>query len=1121
MSGYDGASGAGAVDVHAETLSRTKVKAGVSQGADKSAGIAAAVNYVDQNDKAEAELAGDIKSKGDVKVSAETKRPWQSNLEGFGENLADDLATIFDPNNGFELSYLTDSWTQTGGAGEKVSGAAALNIMEYNHTAKATVKKDTKVDIDNGNLDVSAKNDIHTVNFSGDIKAPIGDQPGSLDFWEDIGGSPFSGGGKAALGGAALTVHQKNTAEATVEDGVTVTKAKDVSVTAENKGSNLSMAAAGGKGQTVAIDGTVNVNRFENTTKATVGKATINADGDVSVSAEDNSKTINIGGAIAVSEQAGIGATVAYNHIDRQTEASLQGKVTSTKDVSVTAKNTGAIYAMSAAGGVTMDSTEANGAGSTGLKAQEGEDSQSTSSIGELAEKLLNAGKSDKDKKEIQKSDSALDTIAGKDASMGENVGTSKGGFATAANVSVNRITDTAKAYTKGNMVTADALAIRSGNDSKITTGAGAIALGLSQNSSAIAGSFMYNAITDKNEAYAEDAVLTLQGSEKEDASLTVEADNAAKITNIAASGSGAAKGSAIAGQISLNWVDNETDAHVKGGRLTADEAATIAAKDRGTIDSYTGAVAISAGNNGAAVGASIAANLIEGETTSSLEDTTVNSGGALSVTADETSQIQSIVAAFSASGNWIHTKTDAHISNDNTMKTGALSVLAKNGSNATLGVGSAAVGGNSAGASIGVMVNQSEVAATLTGDKDKNHTITADGITVQADNAYNGAASDTDDKTARTVAVGFAGGTSQFAGSGSVMVNVIDQKTDATIGKGKYDAGRKAAQVGATSTAKLFGLAGGASLKNASSVTVNADSKEHLPSVAAPLAGGAGTFAGAGAAGAHSVSTDTKAYLGQSEVTEAGDVSATAKDETELKTVAGSGAASGNTGVGLTAAVEVVNKKASAIVGDDVKVTGSSLTVKAENTSSSVTSAAGLGAGGTAGLAGAASETFMKQETDAHVGKNAKVTVKKGAEILADSKFTQGAAAGSVGAAGTVGMGLTNSTVSFTGDTAAYADENAVIDGGEKVNISATQLTKVDYGTVAGAVGGTASLSGTVGVNALKTTTKAYAAASSRRRQQTQKGSRSRPAMRQRSKVTMAACPSAFPVEARVQPSA
>ena len=1113
--GYDEVSGAGAVDVHAETLSRTKVKAGVSQGADKSAGIAAAVNYVDQNDKAEAELSGDIKSKGNVDVSAETKRPWQSGLEEFGKDLAGDLKTIFDPNNGFELSYLTDSWTQTGGAGEKVSGAAALNIMEYNHTAKATVKKDTKVEIESGDLDVSAKNDIHTVNFSGDIKAPIGDQPGSLDFWEDIGGSPFSGGGKAALGGAALTVHQKNTAEANVEDGVTVTKAENVSVTAENKGSNLSIAAAGGKGQTVAIDGTVNVNRFENTTKATIGKATISSDGDVAVNAEDNTKDINIGGAIAVSEQAGIGATIAYNHIDRSTEAALLGTVSSAKDVSITAKNTGALYAMSAAGGVTMQSSGTNGAGSSGLHAQEGGTGSGTSSIGDLAGTLLNAGKSEKDKKSIDSGDSALTNVANQDASMGENVGAAKGGFAAAANVSVNRITDTAKAYTQGSTITADALAIRSGNDSKITTGAGAIALGLSQNSQAIAGSFMYNAITDKNEAYAEDATLKLTGSEKDDTSLTVEADNAAKITNIAASGSGAAKGSAVAGQISLNWVDNTTDAHVKGGSLKADKATTISAKDQGTIDSYTGAVAVSGGR--AAVGASIAANLIEGETTSSLEDTTVNSGGALSVTADETSQIQSIVAAgagsgklaaaFAASGNWIHTKTDAHISNANDMKTGALSVLAKNGSNATLGVGSAAAGGNSAGASIAVMVNQSAVNASLTGDAKKEKTITADGITVEAKNAYNGAADKDDSKAkAKTVAVGFAGGTSQFAGSGSVTVNVIDQKADATIGKGSYDAGGKDVNVHAANTAQLFGLAGGASLSagsgvgaavdvqtykgytyagladgasltKASAVQVNAESAEHMTSIAATLAGGAGSFAGAGAAGAHSIATDTKAYIGnQAEVEGTGAISVTASDETKLKTMAGSGAASGNTGVGLTAAVEVVDKKVEASVGDGATVKGDALTVQAENTSESVTEAVGLGAGGTVGLAGAASETFVTHKTDAHVGKGAQVSVANGAEILAESNFAQGAAAGSVGAAGTVGVGISNATVSMNAVTKAYADDGAVISGGKKVKIAADHTSHLTYATIAGGVGGTVGVSGSVGVNVLTTETKAYA---------------------------------------------
>lgn len=276
-------------------------------------------------------------------------------------------------------------------------------------------------------------------------------------------------------------------------------------------------------------------------------------------------------------------------------------------------------------------------------------------------------------------------------------------------------------------------------------------------------------------------------------------------------------------------------------------------------------------------------------------------------------------------------------------------------------------------------------------------------------------------------------------------------------------------------------GLADGASLTNASSAHVNAESAEHMTSIAATGAGGAGSFAGAGAAGAHSIATDTKAYIGQqSEVTEAGVVSVTAKDETKLNTVAGSGAASGNTGVGLTAAVEVVDKKVSASVGDGANVTGDTLTVKADNTSSSVTAAAGLGAAGTAGLAGAASETFVTHKTDAHVGKNTQVSAVNGVDILAHSNFTQGAAAGSVGGGGTVGMDLTNSTVSFTGDTAAYADEKAVINGGKKVNISASQLTNVDYSTVAGAVGGTASLSGTVGVNVLKTTTKAYAAGSS-----------------------------------------
>ena len=992
-------------------------------------------------------------------------------------------------------------------------------------------KADASVEISNAtiqgqNVAISAETKVSGKVGSADAYKTGAEEDGILGLLHETFGEQ--------VGSLASVVKTGADSRVTVKDSK-LTAAEDLTISSKAE-SEIGSETGG------ALGVGINVGIADVSSKVEIqGKSVLTAEKDLAISAEGSNAidlqrqgsvedlpiAIDLGWAEAKTDASVTVAKDATLKAKENVDVSAKAE----RNLSVEVENSSGDGTLGLAVGITMESSTVNGAGSSGLHAQEGASGSGTSSIGDLAGTLLNAGKSEKDKKSIDSGDSALTKVASQDASMGENVGKAKGGFAAAANVSVNRITDAAKAYTQGNAVTADALTIRSGNDSQITTGAGAIALGLSQNSSAIAGSFMYNAITDKNEAYAEDAALKLTGREKDDTSLTVEADNAAKITNIAASGSGAAKGSAVAGQISLNWVDNTTDAHVKGGSLKADKATTISAKDQGTIDSYTGAVAVSGGGNGAAVGASIAANLIKGDTKSYLENSEVagtaegEKAGKLSVTADETSEIQSIVAAgagsgklaaaFSASGNWIHTTTDAHISNANDMKTGALSVLAKNGSNATIGVGSAAIGGNSAGASIGVMVNQSVVSASLTGDEAKEKTITADGITVKADNAYNGDASESDQtaktaKTAKTVAVGFAGGTSQFAGSGSVTVNVINQTTDATIGKGKYDAGQKAAQVAATSTAKLFclaggvslsagsglgaavdvqtykghtyaGLADGASLTNASSAHVNAESAEHMTSIAATGAGGAGSFAGAGAAGAHSIATDTKAYIGQqSEVTEAGVVSVTAKDETKLNTVAGSGAASGNTGVGLTAAVEVVDKKVSASVGDGANVTGDTLTVKADNTSSSVTAAAGLGAAGTAGLAGAASETFVTHTTDAHVGKNTQVSAVNGVDILAHSYFTQGAAAGSVGGGGTVGMDLTNSTVSFTGDTAAYADEKAVINGGKKVNISASQLTNVDYSTVAGAVGGTASLSGTVGVNVLKTTTKAYAAGSS-----------------------------------------
>lgn len=1155
------AAGAKSLTVDALTLSRSHAVVGSYQNdttskdetTKKDNTITAAISYLEQRNHATAFISGDTKTSGDTTVHAKTVIPWQTSWQS--TDPVDQFLNVFfnsiDTNP--VLPDLVDSWTQAAGNGDNVNGAASVSIVNYDNNAKAYIgKKDdtqtTTPAVDAaGNVNVTGETDITTVNFTGTIQSFLSAAP--LNLWKlgfkDIfnrNSWTMDDASKAGVGGAALSVHQKNNAEAYIDDGAVVTAKGSADASAKARALNVAMAAAGGPAKSVAVDATVGVNRFDNTTKARIGNATVTAK-DVSVTAEDLSKTIQAAGAIGVSGGTGIGASIAYNHIDRDTEAAISGNVTAEDNVNVSAKNTGEIIAASVAGAVAYDNKKPNvknKAGSTGFHAVEDGDEDGI----ELEDFVNDMDDADENAPLLgQEADQHIANVANQDGAMKDNVAEAKGGLAAAANVSVNRITDTAKASVAKQeggaapSVTADALRVNGLNDSAICATSAAIGANLHANAgAALAGSFMYNSITADNEAYVDGAALILSGNEGKDKdgkdideSLTVRAENDATILNIAASGSGATKGFSGAGQISLNWVDDKTDAHVKDSTVKAKEATTIEAKDKGQIDSYTGAVSVSTGSS--AVGAAIGVNLIEGDTKSYLENSEVagtaadEKAGKLAVTVDEASQITSIImsgaladkaaTSFSASGNWIHTTTDAHVDSGKAMKTGALTIDAGNHSNATIGVGTGAISNTAVGASVAVMVNDSDVKASLSGDAKKEKTIEADGISVKADNVYNGSAKDeASESAAKTVAVGCAAGAAKFAGSGSVTVNVISQKADASIGKGNYQAGNQGVDVEAKNTARLFGLAGGlginlggtgigaaadvqtykghtyasiedgAKLSKASSVKVNAESEEDLTSVAATIATG-NSFAGAGAAGLHVISTDTKAYIGnqedkdvtdagKAELIEAGAVSVTAKDTTTLTTSGGSGAVSGTAAGGLSAAVEVVQKKASAYVGNHASIGGESLTVQAENTSDSKTAAAGLGVGGTAGVAGAASETFVTHTTDAHVGKAANVTTSGDADVKAVSSFTQGAGAGGIGGGGTAGIGLANSTVSMSADTKAHVDGGAKVTG-KNVRVGASHRTDITYATIAGGIAGTAAINGAVGVNVLDTKTKAY----------------------------------------------
>lgn len=383
--------GARSLTVDALTLSRSHAVVGSYQNdttskdetTKKDNTITAAISYLEQRNHATAFISGDTKTTGDTTVHAKTIIPWQTSWQS--TDPVDHFLNVFfnsiDTNP--VLPDLVDSWTQAAGNGDNVNGAASVSIVNYDNNAKAYIgKKDdtqTTPAVDAaGNVNVTGETDITTVNFTGTIQSFLSAAP--LNLWKlgfkDIfnkNGWTMDDASKAGVGGAALSVHQKNNAEAYIDDGAVLTAKGSADVNAKARALNIAMAAAGGPAKSVAVDATVGVNRFDNTTKARIGNATVTAK-DVSVTAEDLSKTIQAAGAIGVSGGTGIGASIAYNHIDRDTEAAISGNVTADDNVNVSAKNMGEIIAASVAGAVAYDNKKPNvknKAGSTGFHAVE------------------------------------------------------------------------------------------------------------------------------------------------------------------------------------------------------------------------------------------------------------------------------------------------------------------------------------------------------------------------------------------------------------------------------------------------------------------------------------------------------------------------------------------------------------------------------------------------------------------------------------------------------------------------------------------------------------------------------------------------------------------------------
>lgn len=947
--GDDNKAMGGTLNINAETISRISMNVQAFQNKltdghgnelnSKDTGISVAVNYGQEDNDAIATLGGDIKVAEGVKVKANNLAPWQT---AFTDTTAmglvnDALLVLLDPNLG--VANLVDSWAQGTATTEKVGVAGSVGVIEYSNNADAHINANTKLSVGK-ELDVKALNDITTVNFSGNVKSPLDATPISAIWLKDkykLGNMWGNEGEGAAIGGAALSVHQDNTAKGYIADSAQVentgalqgkVSAAKINVEARNEAMNLAMAASGGKSDSVAVNGTVLVNRFDNSTEAYIGRTEVELaqnnnvtdNGKVDVKATDKSLDISLGGAVGVTEgSTGIGATIAYNHIDRDTSAYILGNIKNAADISVEAKNTGTIVAVGVAGSIAMPKTEADDAVQAVDGAATGAGRDAINVDEQTVNELLNVGET----QEVTADTGANTAQEVNDSASEANVADAQNSFAIAASVAVNRILDSAHAYVGkyasdaskayAPSIYAQSLNVHGVNDSEIINVTGAVSLNLEglENNNAIGGSFTYNSMTADNTAAVENAELVLIGNPdaKKDEALTVHADNEEEIVNVALSGGVATKGNAWTGQVSMNWVDNTTKAYVQDSKLTAKEAVLIKAEDEAEIESFTGSVSVSGKNSMAALGVAVGLNLVDAHAEAFAKDTIFDLDRALTIQALENSDFTSIVAAGavavdnkswsisgSANGNDIDSSAKAYLENSMSKlgynSAGAVKVEAQNLSNVTLGTGNVSVGGSSLGAAVGVLVAEASAESYVKADP---VILEAASLEILATNVYNGSSEEgaKDDTRAKNVAVGggVGFGDSGVAAQGSVTVNKLKQTTSAHLEEGKYDLSGKL-DVLATSRAYMFGMAGGVAVgtgtgagaavdtqlvdvdtyayvnngvvvKNAGDVTVKADSVEKITSLALQAAVG-GEFAGAGAANAHDVDVDTLAWIGR-----------------------------------------------------------------------------------------------------------------------------------------------------------------------------------------------------------------------------------------------------------------
>ena len=225
--------------------------------------------------------------------------------------------------------------------------------------------------------------------------------------------------------------------------------------------------------------------------------------------------------------------------------------------------------------------------------------------------------------------------------------------------------------------------------------------------------------------------------------------------------------------------------------------------------------------------------------------------------------------------------------------------------------------------------------------------------------------------------------------------------------------------------------------------------------------------------------------------------ITISAVNETQITSIAGAlGLTTGDAGVGIGLDVEILNKTTLAYIAGGAMVNaGGAVDVTAESTETMLSIAATAGVADEVGVAASISVAVISPETEAYIGSPAytdsnsvfhpgvAATVTAGAgagdsggvAIGATDTFSTSMIAGSVGAAGTAGIGVANTTLVLSPTTEAFVVAGSTITAAGAVSITAQASENLITIAAGIAAGGDVGVAGSATVNVLNDTTTAY----------------------------------------------